>query len=201
MADGNKKICHRSGSVILPLDPQIEFCGLHFHKQKFTCKATGTKLTLKTANKHVDGEVYLKGKEPFVEAYQGKDVIDERVIVVPDSNMRTTDRTLNYQSKQAERGYAPEKDAGSALGPNSVTGMTVANVPDSNMRTSDRIFQTASNQAARGFQQAETVKSSYGDGALGVERQTTVDKPPVTVNNINQQEKRWNGVDKYTGVE
>ena len=49
--------------------------GLVYRSQNFTCKATGTKLTLRTATVGVDPEtgekdVYLKGKEPVIKPSQ-----------------------------------------------------------------------------------------------------------------------------------
>ena len=40
--------------------------------------------------------------------------------------------------------------------------------------------------------------SNYGVGAVVVQNQTTIAKPPTTVNNINQMEKRHNGVEVPT---
>ena len=49
--------------------------GLIYKSTCFTCKATGTKLTLRTATVGVDPEtgekdVYLKGKEPVIKPSQ-----------------------------------------------------------------------------------------------------------------------------------
>ena len=79
--------------------------GLVFHPQHFTCKATGTKLTLKNAVIATDpatGEkdVYLRGKEPVIKPNQVMDVIAERVAKVPDSSMRTGDKKLNISGAE-----------------------------------------------------------------------------------------------------
>jgi len=67
------------------------------------------------------------------------------------------------------------------------------------MRTTDRKFNVAGKAKARGATDADQ-GSNYGAGAVVVETQTSVVKPPTTVNNINQMEKRHNGTDQYTGA-
>lgn len=135
-------------------DNPVRVGGLVFHPGHFTCKATGVKLKLNTYVIGSDGDVYLKGKEPWVKPNQVTDVITERVAAVPDSNMRTTDRKFNVAGKAKARG-ATDEDQG----------------------------------------------SNYGAGAVVVENQTTVTRPPTTVNNINQMEKRHNGTEQYTGAD
>lgn len=135
-------------------DNAVQFCGLTFLPQHFTCAATGVKLTHKTARKSPNGEVYLAGKEPELKPNQVVDVIAERVAAVPDSNMRTTDRKFNVAGKGASRGCT-DADAG----------------------------------------------SNYGAGAVVVDTQISAPKVPTTVDNINQQEKLHNGVEKYTAAD
>ena len=117
------------------------------------------------------------------------DVITERVGAVPDSNMRSTDRMFNTSGKQAERGTRGE-DAGSAYGQAAVAVETQINSPDSNMRTNDRKFKIA-----------DVEGSNYGIDGKVLDTHVNIDRPPVSVFNVNQQEKRHNGVEKYTGVE
>jgi len=84
--------------------------------------------------------------------------------------------------------------------PNQVTDVIaerVSAVPDSNMRTSDRKFNVAGKAKGRGATDADQ-GSNYGVGAVLVETQSKISKPPTTVNNINQMEKRHNGVEVYT---
>jgi len=106
-------------------------------------KKTGVKLTLKTAVIATDpatGEkdVYLRGegvgygtsKEPWQHnnKNQVKDVKDDRVGAVPDSNFRSTDRMFNVAGKQANRG-AQGEDAGSNYGAGAVVVETQVNAP------------------------------------------------------------------------
>jgi hypothetical protein len=200
--DSKKKVCHRSGKTIYPADKQVNFGGFDFLATHFTCKATGTRLTLKTATV-IDGEVYLRGEtatalgatsgkvqmETNKGCYQGVDVIGERVSQVPDANMRTDDRMFNVSGKQAHRGTKGE-DAGSNYGTGAVSVETAVNNPDPGMRTD-----------ARRFKIADVEGSNYGPGGKVLETHTNIHRPPTTVNNINMQEKRHNGVDKYRGVE
>jgi hypothetical protein len=161
------EVCHRSGQKVYAADRPIRIGGLVFNPTHFTCKATGTKLTLRTAKIATDPEtgandVYLEGKQPLIKPNQVIDVITERVGAVPDANMRTTDRKFNVAGKAAVRGCT-DADLG----------------------------------------------SGYGVEAVVVTNQTTVTKPPTTVNNINLMEKLHNGMGessglakgKYTGAE
>jgi len=200
--DSKKKTCHRSGKTIYPADKQVNFGGFNFLATHFTCKSTGTRLNLKTATV-IDGEVYLRGEVgSALGAASGKvmmdtnkapsgvsDVITERVGQVPDAAMRTTDRMFNVAGKAAERGTKGE-DQGSAYGTGAVSVETQVNSPDSNMRTNDRKFKIA-----------DVEGSNYGIDGQVLDTQTNIDRPPTSVFNVNQQEKRHNGVDKYTGVE
>ena len=152
------EVCHRSGQKVYAADNPVRIGGMVFNPKTFTCKATGVKLTLKTAKIATDpatGEkdVYLNGKQPWIKPNQVTDVITERVAAVPDSNMRTTDRKFNVAGKAAARG-ATDADLG----------------------------------------------SGYGVGAVSVENQTTVTKPPTTVNNINLTEKLHNGTGESSGL-
>jgi len=106
-----------------------------FHPSHFTCKKTGTKLTLKTCTISTDpatGEkdVYLKGQDPWQHNHknQVKDVKDDRVGAVPDSNFRSTDRMFNVAGKQANRG-AKGEDLGSNYGAGAVVVDTQTNAP------------------------------------------------------------------------
>lgn len=72
-------------------------------------------------------------------------------------------------------------------------------VPDSNMRTTDRKFNVAGKAAARGATDAD-LGSGYGVGAVAVDNQTNVTKPPTTVNNINLTEKLHNGTGESSGL-
>jgi len=200
--DSKKKVCHRSGKTIYPADKQINFGGFDFLATHFTCASTGTRLNLKTATS-IEGEVYLRGEVgAALGAASGKvmmdtnkgcsgiaDVITERVNAVPDANMRTSDRMFNTSGKQAERGTRGE-DAGSAYGQAAVAVETQINSPDSNMRTNDRKFHIA-----------DVEGSNYDLNAKVLDTQTNIDRPPTAVFNVNQQEIRHNGVDKYTGVD
>jgi len=68
----------------------------------------------------------------------------------------------------------------------------VAAVPDANMRTGDRMFNVAGKQSERGAK-GEDLGSNYGTGAVAVETQVAAPKPPMSVDNINLQEKLHNG--------
>merc|ERR1711988_892537 len=68
----------------------------------------------------------------------------------------------------------------------------VAAVPDANMRTSDRVFNVAGKGAERGATGSD-MGSSYGTGAVVVDKQINAPKVPTTVDNINLMEKRHNG--------
>ena len=107
--------CHRSGKNIYPADNPIRVAGLSFLPQHFTCKATGTRLSLKTYVA-AEGDVYLKGKEPVKKPTPTASVVDDRVAAVPDSAMRTTDRMFNVAGKGQNRGAAGGQDAGSSYG-------------------------------------------------------------------------------------
>jgi uncharacterized Fe-S cluster protein YjdI len=149
--------CHRSGMKVYAADNPVRIGGMVFHPSHFTCKATGVKLSLKTAVIATDpatGEkdMYLRGKEPWIKPNQVEDVITQRVAAVPDANMRTSDRMFNTAGKQQSRGTG-----GDDLG------------------------------------------SSYGAGAQVIETQVHAPKPPMTVDNINQTEKRHNGAE-YTNA-
>jgi len=125
------EICHRSGQKVYAADRPVKIGGMVFHPQHFTCKATGVKLTLRTATVvEVDGvkEVYIgnseakssmsaysHGKQPEAKPTETMDVKDSRVAAVPDSNMRTTDRKFNVAGKAAERGCT-DADLGSGYG-------------------------------------------------------------------------------------
>jgi len=200
--DSKKKVCHRSGKTIYPADKQINFGGFDFLATHFTCKSTGTRLNLKTATK-IDGEIYLRGEVgATLGAASGKvmmdtnkgcsgvaDVNTERVAAVPDSNMRTESRMFNIAGKAAERGTKGE-DQGSAYGTGAVVVDTQINSPDSNMRTNDRKFKIA-----------DVEGSNYGIDGQVLDTQTHIARPPTSVNNVNMQEKRHNGVELHTGVE
>jgi len=75
----------------------------------------------------------------------------------------------------------------------------VGAVPDSNMRTTDRKFNVAGKAKDRGATDAD-LGSNYGVGAVAVENQTTVTKPPTTINNINLTEKLHNGTGESSGL-
>lgn len=113
-------------------DNPVRIGGMVFHPAHFTCKATGTKLTLKTA---VIGEedgakdVYLRGKEPVLKPKQVVDVITERVSQVPDSNMRTSDRVFNIANNGGVRGAAGSTNAGSQYGVGAVLVSTQQAAP------------------------------------------------------------------------
>ena len=153
--ESKKKTCHRSGQTIYPADPQINFGGFDFLKTHFTCKSTGTRLTLKTAT-FIEGEVYLRGEcGAVLGAGSGKvlmdtnpvpsgivDVIGERVSEVPDSNMKTNSRMFNIAGKQEHRGTKGE-DQGSNYGEGAVAVETAVNNPDPGMRTDARRFHIA----------------------------------------------------------
>ena len=138
-------VCHRSGAKCYPGggDKTVAIGGMTFLLGHFTCKKTGTKLTLKTATIATDpvtGEkdVYLRGegpgygtsKEPWQHqhANQVADAIETRVKAVPDSNMRSNDRMFNTSGKQANRG-AQGEDAGSNYGQGAVVVDTQVNAP------------------------------------------------------------------------
>jgi hypothetical protein len=149
--------CHRSGMKVYAADNPVRIGGMVFHPSHFTCKATGVKLSLKTAIIATDPattekDMYLRGKEPWIKPNQVDDVITQRVKAVPDANMRTSDRMFNVAGKGENRGTA-----GADLG------------------------------------------SSYGAGAQVIETQVHAPKPPMTVDNINQTEKRHNGAE-YTNA-
>lgn len=201
--------CHRSGKSVYAADRPVTVDGPDgerwtFLPQNFTCAQTGTKLTLKTYVVY-DKEVYIKdysiksGKQPDAGASAVADQITDRVMAVPDSNMRSSDRMLNIAGKQAAKACTTE-DPGSTYGSGAKDVVRQMTVPDANMRTSDRVFQTTGNQAARGFTTANGAGSAYGGDALEVKTKIGVVKPPVTVNNIDLKEMRHNGTDAYTGV-
>ena len=48
---------------------------------------------------------------------------------------------------------------------------------------------------------ARDAGSNYDLNAKVLDTQTNIDRPPTAVFNVNQQEIRHNGVDKYTGVD
>jgi hypothetical protein len=167
----NPNACKRCGKTVYAAENPVSIGGMKFHLACFTCATTGTKLTRRTAtvSKDANGQndvymsnseaksslgAYSHGKEPEIKPDQVVDVITARVAVVPDANMRTTDRKFNVAGKAVERGCI-DADQGSA----------------------------------------------YGEGSVGVVTQTSVDRPPTTVNNINLHEKRWNGAEnnKYRG--
>lgn len=105
-----------------------------FHPGSFTCKATGVKVSLKTAVICTDpatgsNDIYLRGKEPLIKPTATKSVLDDRVTSVPDANMRTTDRHFNIAGKNAERGAAGGSDLGSAYGTDAVVVTTQSNAP------------------------------------------------------------------------
>lgn len=68
------------------------------------------------------------------------------------------------------------------------------------MRTTDRKFNVAGKGASRGCTDADA-GSNYGAGAVVVDTQISAPKVPTTVDNINQQEKLHNGVEKYTAAD
>ena len=158
--DSKKKTCHRSGQTIYPADKQVHFGpdgdkGFDFLHVNFTCKSTGTRLTLKTAVM-IDGEVYLRGEcGAVLGAGSGKvlmdtnptpsgviDVNGERVGEVPDANMKTNSRMFNIAGKQEHRGTKGE-DQGSNYGEGAVAVETAVNNPDPGMRTDARRFHIA----------------------------------------------------------
>jgi hypothetical protein len=115
-------------------DNPVRINGLVFHPGHFTCKATGTKLTLRTCEIGTDPEtgekdVYLKGKVPELKPTQVIDVITERVGAVPDANMRTTDRKFNIAGQAATRGAAGDEHVGSNYGAGAVAVETAVNAP------------------------------------------------------------------------
>jgi len=195
--DAAKKVCHRSGKTIYPADKQVNFGSLDFLAVHFTCKATGTRLTLKTATA-IDGEVYLRGEagsagKVMMETNKPPsavpDVITARVGVVPDANMRTADRMFNVAGKQANRG-ATGDDQGSNYGQGAVAVETQTNTPDHCMNTQDRKFKIA--DTADG--------NNYGLDGTVIKTQTNIERPPTSVNNVNMMEKMHNGTAKYTGA-
>mmetsp|Transcript_136907 Transcript_136907/g.193642 ORF Transcript_136907/g.193642 Transcript_136907/m.193642 type:complete len:162 (+) Transcript_136907:76-561(+) len=125
--------CHRSGQKVFAADNPVRIGGLVFHPGHFTCKATGTKLTLKNCVIGTDPEsgekdVYLRGKEPWLKPNQVTDVITERVSKVPDPAMRTTDRKFNIAGTGGTRGSADEH-AGSSYGADAVGVQTAVGAP------------------------------------------------------------------------
>jgi len=214
MASGSKKICKRCEKVIFPADKHyINTFGVgkakqttYFHKTSacFTCASTGVQLKEKTLV-NVDGELYLRGKEPgFSDGnrYAMKptavpDVIDDRVGAVPDANMRSTDRMFNVAGKQAHRGTTGE-DQGSAYGVDGVGVVTQTSVPDANMRTGDRKFNIAGKAGARHAKDADQ-GSNYGQEGQIQQRVANIVKPPTNVQNANLLEVRHNGTDLYRG--
>eukprot|EP00035_Acanthoeca_spectabilis_P005601 m.115513 g.115513 ORF g.115513 m.115513 type:complete len:259 (+) comp13094_c0_seq6:72-848(+) len=125
--------CHRSGQKVYAADNPVRIGGLVFHPGHFTCKATGTKLTLKNCVIGTDPEtnekdVYLRGKEPWLKPNQVSDVITDRVKNVPDPSMRTTDRKFNIAGKGDTRGV-DEDHAGSNYGAGALGVTTAMNAP------------------------------------------------------------------------
>lgn len=128
------EVCHRSGQKVYAADNPVRIGGMVFNPKSFTCKATGVKLTLKTAVIGTDPEtndkdVYLRGKEPHLRPNQVVDVITARVAEVPDANMRSTDRMFNVAGKGANRGFAADSDQGSSYGDGAVGVKTQQNAP------------------------------------------------------------------------
>lgn len=114
------EVCHRSGMKVYAADNPIRIGGMVFHPSHFTCKATGVKMTLKTAVIATDPateekDMYLRGKEPWIKPNQVVDVVTARVGAVPDANMRSTDRMFNVAGKAADRG-THGADLGSSYG-------------------------------------------------------------------------------------
>jgi len=125
--------CHRSGKKVFAADGPVRIGGMVFDPRHFTCKATGVKLTLKSAVIGTDVEtnekdVYLRGKEPVLRPNQVMDVVSERVSNVPDANMRTSDRMFNVAGKGQLRGTGGA-DAGSNYGDGAVAIKTQTSAP------------------------------------------------------------------------
>eukprot|EP00035_Acanthoeca_spectabilis_P005598 m.115488 g.115488 ORF g.115488 m.115488 type:complete len:260 (+) comp13094_c0_seq3:72-851(+) len=126
--------CHRSGQKVYAADNPVRIGGLVFHPGHFTCKATGTKLTLKncvigTDPENGEKDVYLRGKEPWHKPHQVMGVNDDRVANVPDSAMRTTDRKFNIAGQGETRGGADDEHHGSSYGAGAVAMETALNAP------------------------------------------------------------------------
>jgi len=209
MASGGPKKDYRTNESIYPADKAIEaFPGAWFLPKNFTCKATGVKLTqaklIIAEDPEQDGkkEIYLKGKEPVLKPTATPDMIDSRVAAVPDSNMRTSDRAFQIEGNQAARGSTAASPSKSHYGAGAVGVETAIHAPDSAMRTSDRKFAIAGKGQTRDCKDQGST-SQYGAGALAVEtvhETETKNKPAVTVQNVNMQERRNNGTGEYRGA-
>jgi hypothetical protein len=76
----------------------------------------------------------------------------------------------------------------------------VTRVPDARMKTGDGKFNIAGKGKQRGIKDSTAQGSAYGLGAVEVLTQTSVTKPPTTVNNINLMEKLHNGTGESAGL-
>ena len=106
----------------------------------------------------------------------------------------------NSEAKSSLGAYSHGKEP--ELKPNQVEDVIIARVgavPDANMRTTDRKFNVAGKAKERGCTDAD-LGSGYGVEAVVVTNQTTVTKPPTTVNNINLMEKLHNGMGESSGL-
>ena len=209
------QICKRCEKQIYPADKHyINTFGVgsakmttYFHKTTkcFTCASTGVKLTEKSLV-NVDGELYLRNKEPgfsdgnryAMKPTQVPDVIDDRVGAVPDANMRSDDRQFNIAGKQAHRGTKGE-DQGSTYGVDGVGVVTQTTVPDANMRTGDRKFNIAGKAEDRHCKDSDQ-GSNYGLEGQIQQRVVNVVKPATNVQNVNLMERRHNGTDVHRGT-
>jgi hypothetical protein len=200
-----RQVCHRTGKKIYPADKKFEVKNLketwYFSSAGFTCKTTNARLTMKTYVVFED-EVYLRGKEPIAKPTQVKDVIDDRVAVVPDSTMRTGDRMFNTAGKQAHRGTKGD-DLGSAYGVEAVGVVTQTSVPDHGHRDSDQKFVIAGNAGKKASTQ-EMPGSNYGIDGQVMDTQINVVKPAAKgIDNVDMKQIRHNGLgdgNLYTGV-
>lgn len=127
------EVCRRCGKPTYAAENPVRIGGMTFHPGCFTCAATGTKLTLKTARIAEDPEtkeknVYVDGKEPVLKPHQVLDINAERVSKVPDSNMNTSNRKFNIAGKAAGRG-ATDADLGSNYGSGAVAVETATKAP------------------------------------------------------------------------
>jgi hypothetical protein len=165
----NPNGCKRCGKTVYAAENPIKIAGLVFHKACFTCANTNALLSLRTAT-------------------IGRDTNGDADVFLSGSEAKSS---LGPASTPHKPYIAPNQVL-------DVNAARVGSVPDSNMRTNDRKFNVAGKATDRGCTDAD-LGSAYGAEAVSVINQTTVTKPPTTVQNVNLQEKLNNGV-HYRGT-
>jgi hypothetical protein len=162
-SSNNPNACRRCGKTVYAAESPIKIAGLVFHKKCFTDPNTGTLLSLRTATIGVDSN---GDKDVFLSGSESKSSLGP--------------------ASTPHKPYIPPNQV------EDVITARVGSVPDSNMRTTDRKFNVAGKAEDRSCRDAD-MGSAYGTDAVGVINQTTVDKPPTTVQNANLKEKLHNG--------